>query len=186
VDVTANFLHAAEFSRGCKAASDPADTLRGLFHKKSSNHIRNKCEEYFPSEHVRDDGAVQAICKDGKMRLRSQRHTGGLLGGSTIYQIPLVRLLCGPMIESQIIPAGRLQPFMPQNLLDVTHRASVEKKLGGGGVPQQMRRHWFVDARELSVAQKRPPDVLSLQACVPVEADKQSPVTVLAGLEIPL
>lgn len=49
-----------------------------------------------------------------------------------------MRRLGGPHVEGQVVPAGRIQPLVAEQLLDVSDRAAVEQKRRRHGVPEKM------------------------------------------------
>jgi len=67
--------------------------------------------------------------------------------------------LRGALIQTKVVPASGLEPFMPEYLFYVPHRTAVEKQLGSGGMPKQMRPHRFVQPGEATVTTKWSPDV---------------------------
>jgi hypothetical protein len=52
-----------------------------------------------------------------------------------VHQVLLMRQLCRPFIEAEIVAAGRFQALMAENFFDMTHRAAIEEKLLGCRVP---------------------------------------------------
>ena len=64
----------------------------------------------------------------GRSRVRGSGRGGIALG--LINQILLVRQLCRPAIQPEVVAAGCLQPFMSENFLDVANWAAVEQQLG--------------------------------------------------------
>src|SRR6185295_13093417 len=75
---------------------------------------------------------------------------------------------------------------MPQNLLDVPDRAAVEQQLRRGRMPQQVRGDLFVDAGELSVSRKRPPDIWPSQPGPASQRHEERSMIVRPGIQIPL
>src|SRR5438034_71906 len=76
-----------------------------------------------------------------------------------ICQVTLVRFFSRAMIQAQVIPAGRLEPFVAKNLFDMSDGTSVEKHLGSGGMPEQVRCNSFFNSGQATVPLEKPPNV---------------------------
>ena len=83
-----------------------------------------------------------------------------------VHQVLLMRQLCRPFIEAEIVAAGRFQALMAENFFDMTHRAAIEEKLLGCRVP--CGRTGLFNPASLRVPGERPPDFAPVQTRDPV------------------
>jgi len=73
---------------------------------------------------------------------------------------------------------------VPQNGFDVTNRAAIEEQGGCCRVSQDVRSDFLLDARELSVPFKVPPEITSPQAIPAVLTHKQCRAIISSAFEV--
>ena len=81
------------------------------------------------------------------------------------------------MVKPEIIPAGCLQPFVAEDVFDVTHGTTVEKQSSGRSMTQDVRCDALGNTGHRPVPAKRSPDIGSLPPATAVLGDKQSRLT---------
>ena len=87
---------------------------------------------------------------------------------------------CLLFIHAQIIFTGSIQPFMTQDFLHVDNRASIEDKIGGHCMAEDVGSEFLVDICELLVPTKEPPNIISIEPGVRFLGNKNRFMSILA------
>src|SRR2546426_12071502 len=109
---------------------------------------------------IENEKRRESLNPNNRLRVRTTQSCecfSGRDGRRRIGQVTLVRFFSRAMIQAQVIPAGRLEPFVTKNLFDMSDGTSVEKHLGSGGMPEQVWRNSFFNSGQATVPVEKPP-----------------------------